>query len=114
MRRTYKNYPEEQFCQWIEGKGFYPIKKGWPDFFCRNSEGKIIAVEVKPNPGEYLKIEQLLVMANLSEYGIECYRWNPVSKELQRVKKISEIQDMRKGERTTHQAQAFGNTALHT
>jgi hypothetical protein len=40
MRRTYKNKPEEAFCQWIEAQGYYPITRGWPDFFCRNPVDK--------------------------------------------------------------------------
>ncbi len=86
MRGEYKNVAEEQFCKWVEKKGFYPIKRGWPDFFCRHPEtGEVIFVEVKPHAGEYLKVEQYVVMSFLVSKGIKCYRWNPVTKVLQPI-----------------------------
>jgi len=89
MRRIYKNISEEAFCKWIENQGYYPIKRGWPDFFCRNKEGKTIAVEVKPNPWTQLKIEQLIVMSFLKENGIDCFRWDMLNKTLEPIIKES-------------------------
>lgn len=108
MRRIYKNKPEEAFCKWIEAQGFYPIKRGWPDFFCKHPvTGRVIFVEVKPEPGEYLKVEQYVVMEFLIAHGIECYRWDPITKILQPIKSRRG-----KGEQTTHQSSDFGNAAL--
>lgn len=86
MRREYKNIHEEAFCNWIEEKGYTAMKRGWPDFFCRNKAGDIICVEVKPRPGVYLKVEQYIVMEALSKFGVKCYRWDPVNKHLQDIK----------------------------
>lgn len=106
MRREYKNVAEEQFCKWAEDKGYYPIKKGWPDFFCRNRDGSYIAVEVKPSKTDKLKVEQLLVMAQLVEHGFPCFLWDAESKELQPVTKASELKSLifrGNGDPTTHQ-----------
>lgn len=90
MRRIYKNTAEEAFCKFIENQGFYPIKRGWPDFFCRHPEtGRVIFVEVKPDPWTQLKMEQLIVMSFLVEHGIECYRWDALNKILEPVTKQS-------------------------
>jgi len=87
MRREYKNLAEEAFCKFIEVEGFYPIKRGWPDFFCRHPEtGEIILVEVKPNSWEQLKAEQYVVMEYLISKGIKCFRWDPINRNLEPIK----------------------------
>lgn len=106
-RREYKNTAEEAFCKFIENMGYAPIKRGWPDFFCTTKDGKIMAVEVKPDAGNYLKVEQLLVLAHLAEHGIPSYRWNPQTRTLQPVKTITQLKTMGSGQPTGLTASAM-------
>jgi hypothetical protein len=88
-RRIYKNYPEELFCKWIEEKGFQPIKRGWPDFFCFNPKTKeLMLVEVKPTSSRMLKREQATVMYFLATFGIKVYKWDPFTKHLKPIQEI--------------------------
>lgn len=75
------------FCRFIEEKGFVPIKRGWPDFFCRNKNGEVIFVEVKPTKDEGLKVEQFIVNSYLSSLGAKCYLWNLQTRELSEIKR---------------------------
>lgn len=87
-RRRYKNSAEEWFCLFAEEKGYIPIKRGWPDFFCYDKKTKrIMCVEVKPNKKHPLKKEQKMVCGMLSEHNIPVYRWDMEQRFLQRLDK---------------------------
>lgn len=75
--RIYKNQPEQNFSALAASKGWKATKRGWPDFLCRNADGDIIAVEVKPKNArgflQGLKTEQVEAMRDLQKFGIRCY-----------------------------------------
>lgn len=85
-RRIYKNIAEENFCKFIEKKGFHPTKRGWPDFLCFDyKNSKVIVVEVKDTRTHPLKKEQYFTMFLLSSYGLPCFRWDNQTKRLQKI-----------------------------
>ena len=73
-KRTNKS--EVSFMENMVKHDWKILTKGYPDFICvKNHE--LIAVEVKPRRGVYLKESQHEVMSLFSKHGIKCYRWNP-------------------------------------
>lgn len=86
MKRVYKNLAEESFCNFIEKRGFTPIKRGWPDFFCKDKNGKVIAVEVKPNSYTHMTPYQYIVNSTLASFGIEVFLFDARKQELIPIK----------------------------
>lgn len=58
--------------------GWEVTKRGWPDFICWRN-GKIVCVEVKPDPAHHLKRTQRRIMEALIAVDIPCFRWDPKS-----------------------------------
>ena len=77
VRYTYKNPSENKFAEWARQQGFQITKRGWPDFFCWDDNGKFALVEVKRNPNTTLKKCQSHIMTYLSKYNVPCYKWTP-------------------------------------
>src|SRR5271154_4401387 len=76
-KRIYKNVSERAFQVWAEAQGWTITKRGWPDFFCVNHEGKIVLVEVKTTNKRLLRQHQYTILTRLAAFGIPCYRWSP-------------------------------------
>lgn len=74
--RRPKNEAEGLFYDLATQQGWELTRRGWPDYLVK-SEGRIIAVEVKPSQGRRLKEEEAIVMDFLSLQGIDCYVWSP-------------------------------------
>ena len=71
-----KNEAEAACFNVLQGNGWKPTKRGWPDYFCiRGNE--ICAVEVKPRKSDRLKRNQLVVMGLLAKQGMKCFMWSP-------------------------------------
>lgn len=71
-----QNPAEAQLYDYISGKGWTVVRKGYPDFFCVK-DNKIMCVEVKPRAADPLKTNQLKILQLLAAYGVPCYKWSP-------------------------------------
>lgn len=76
-QRTPRNAAELAFYQAARARGWEACKRGWPDFFCVNQDGRIALVEVKPRAERALKHEQSVILRALAAYGVPCFRWSP-------------------------------------
>lgn len=79
LRRKYRNGPEQECMERLAERGFLPMKRGWPDFIAFAPDGRVIAVEVKPNDTIPLKRTQIKVMEILHAAGIRCERYDPIN-----------------------------------
>ena len=77
-QRQPRNAAEGAFFLAAKERGWTITKRGWPDFFCFNTdEGKLAVVEVKRNAEATLRREQQMVMRALARYGVPCFFWSP-------------------------------------
>jgi Holliday junction resolvase len=60
----------------LKAQGWTVCRRGWPDFLAVR-DGRVIAVEVKPNSDRSFKQEQLFVLQWLALAGLEIYTWTP-------------------------------------
>lgn len=74
--RRPKNGPEGAFWDAAVAAGWFPTKRGWPDFACFSADGELICVEVKPEKNNPSKWQQPVLQA-LANAGIRCYVWRP-------------------------------------
>jgi hypothetical protein len=53
----------------LHRRGWQVTKRGWPDFFCLDEQGRMVAVEVK-GPGDRVSRYQARCMEALARHGI--------------------------------------------
>ena len=78
-KKPLRNGPERAFEELARAQSWNVSKRGWPDFICFDSDGRLFVVEVKPRlrsrVGKFkmLKREQMRALDALKALGIPCY-----------------------------------------
>jgi hypothetical protein len=67
---------ETSFLRGMKGKGYKVLSVGWPDFILLKRGTQPIMVEVKSDK-DYLRPEQLSILALLSDYGFDVRVYRP-------------------------------------
>lgn len=73
----HRNAHEHAFQKKAAAKGYFVTKRGWPDFFCLDLQGRPFVVEVKPRRKDgrthRLRKSQSLVLQHFRKLGVRCY-----------------------------------------
>ena len=75
--RTGRSPAEAEFLRSAVAVRWHAVKRGWPDFFMVDDDGRLAAVEVKRTRGRTLKALQRACMRMLARCGVPCFRWSP-------------------------------------
>lgn len=70
--------PSEFICERaLNDLGLSPSKRGWPDFWWIDLDGKLCAAEVKPRSTQPLKKEQKVILSLLESFGVRTFKFSP-------------------------------------
>lgn len=77
LGRRPRNPAEAQCWEHLRALGWTPTKRGWPDFFAFDDEGRVLAVEVKRFPQSRLKRTQARILLALHRAGLPVFVFEP-------------------------------------